>query len=430
LNRKLVLVLVFLMLCGSFAVLFAKPIVANQLPSDGFTIRADGSIYPSTLLISTSDNVTYTLTGNISSSSYGIVVERNNTIIDGNGYTLQGSNASNAGFLLSDVRNVTIRKTAIANFDFGIELNFSSDNTLSSNNVVSRLDGISLYYSFDNTVVSNNVTSSQEYAFDFIRSSDNTILNNNVANGQWGILLLYSSNNIWSGNNIIENVECIRLDDSFANKIFHNNFIKNKWQAFDDWNSTGAWDNGVEGNYWSDYNGTDSNQDGTGDTSYVIDANNTDHYPLMGPFQSFNVSIWNRHDDGFEEVDVISNFTISHVDLYGWLTTPNQYLQAGQIFLSLTPVQGHNITIGFCRITLPNNILNTSDYTVLIDLTPINTSKLATSNETHTALYFTFNSSALDGIMIIPEFPTFLVLPLFMMAALLAVMVYKKKQHT
>jgi hypothetical protein len=48
--------------------------------------------------------------------------------------------------------------------------------------------------------------------------------------------------------------------------------------------STNLWDNGVEGNYWSDYNGTDSNQDGIGDTPYIIDANNVDHYPLMAQY--------------------------------------------------------------------------------------------------------------------------------------------------
>jgi hypothetical protein len=37
---------------------------------------------------------------------------------------------------------------------------------------------------------------------------------------------------------------------------------------------TVSWDNGREGNYWSDYTGT-----GT----YVIDENNTDHHPLTSP---------------------------------------------------------------------------------------------------------------------------------------------------
>jgi nitrous oxidase accessory protein NosD len=39
----------------------------------------------------------------------------------------------------------------------------------------------------------------------------------------------------------------------------------------------------MRGNYWADYNGTDANHDGVGDTPYVIDATNSDNYPLLTP---------------------------------------------------------------------------------------------------------------------------------------------------
>jgi nitrous oxidase accessory protein NosD len=41
------------------------------------------------------------------------------------------------------------------------------------------------------------------------------------------------------------------------------------------------WDNGTQGNYWSDYNGTDANHDGIGDTPYSIDVLDRDRFPLM-----------------------------------------------------------------------------------------------------------------------------------------------------
>lgn len=84
------------------------------------------------------DNVTFTLVGNITDL---IVVQRDDIIVDGNGYVLQGS-GNGAGFYLSGVSNVTIRNTTITNFNQGIWLNSSSDNTLSSNNAANNNYGI------------------------------------------------------------------------------------------------------------------------------------------------------------------------------------------------------------------------------------------------------------------------------------------------
>ena len=54
---------------------------------------------------------------------------------------------------------------------------------------------------------------------------------------------------------------------------------------------TNRFDNGSLGNYWSNYNGTDADHDGVGDTPYVIDANQVDHYPLMAPFNFSSADI-------------------------------------------------------------------------------------------------------------------------------------------
>lgn len=66
--------------------------------------------------------------------------------------------------------------------------------------------------------------------------------------------------------------------------FFHNNFMDSIQVVS---NSSNFWDNGEEGNYWSDYPGTDSDGDGIGDTPYIIDANNIDRYPLMNPFSDY-----------------------------------------------------------------------------------------------------------------------------------------------
>jgi parallel beta-helix repeat protein len=95
-------------------------------------IRADGSIDPPTAPIRREDDL-YTFTGDIYDQ---IVVQRNNIIIDGNRYTVQGSGGT--GVLLSGMNNVTIKYANIKDFDEGIMLDFSSGNIISGNNITAN----------------------------------------------------------------------------------------------------------------------------------------------------------------------------------------------------------------------------------------------------------------------------------------------------
>ena len=67
------------------------------------------------------------------------------------------------------------------------------------------------------------------------------------------------------------------------NTLHHNNFIENNMaNAYDKF--INFWDDGSEGNYWDDYDGSDANGDGIGDIPYNISGgNNKDRYPLMEP---------------------------------------------------------------------------------------------------------------------------------------------------
>jgi len=334
----------------------------------GIYIRVDGSIDPPTAPITTTDNITYTLIGNITANLDGIVIERDNIVMNGAGYNITGG-GNRIGITLANRSNVTVNNMNIIDFVVGIWLlDSSSGNTLSGNNATENANGIWLDYSSNNVLSGNNVGNNVEGIYlssssgntlsgntavansvagiELSSSSNNSISGNNLTNSEFGIRLIRSSSNSVSGNNITANsLDGIYLYDSSnynsifsnnvtaskrkgillysdsgsysssnnsvfgnnitnngegiglfssSNSIVHNNFINNNIQ-FSSSDSANILDDGYSsgGNYWSNYNGTDiysgvyqneTGSDGIGDAPYVIDANNTDRYPLMKPY--------------------------------------------------------------------------------------------------------------------------------------------------
>jgi nitrous oxidase accessory protein NosD len=100
-----------------------------------------------------------------------------------------------------------------------------------------------------------------------------------------------SFHNIFYANDITAysyDVEMKEINSKSENNTFyHNNFLNNSRYTgvgVRTGNFVNFWDNGKEGNYWDDYNGTDGNRDGIGDTPYVINGVNVDNYPLIAPY--------------------------------------------------------------------------------------------------------------------------------------------------
>jgi len=116
-------------------------------------IRADGSIEPLTAPISTADNVTYTFTGNIINNS--IVVERDNIVVDGAGYIVQGI-GSGTGIYMSHRSNVTIKNMEIKAFGNGIRLDHCTNCTVSYNIISDNVAGICLMGTDGNIFYCNN----------------------------------------------------------------------------------------------------------------------------------------------------------------------------------------------------------------------------------------------------------------------------------
>jgi len=208
-------------------------------------IRADGSIDPPTAPISTVDYITYTFIGNINDA---IVIERDNIVIDGAGYTMQGTGSGN-GITLSGRSNVTIKNTEITTFYYGIYLEYSSDNSIVGNNITRNGMGIELYPSCSNNIISGNDIANNGYGMAVIGSSDNKISGNNITENSAGYAIFLRSysapcyNNIVSGNNITNNGP-ILLDSTSGNSISGNN-ITNNGIGLRLWSSSG---NTISGN--------------------------------------------------------------------------------------------------------------------------------------------------------------------------------------
>lgn len=273
-----------------FVAIFSVGFPVRTVKADGKTvyIRPDGSIDPDTAPI-LKEGETYTLTADITES---IVIEKDNIVVDGAGYTVEGT--GDVGLGLSHRHNVTVRNFRVVGFLIGVSLNSSDNNSIMFNEVRNNIyAGIHLYSSDHNRVV-NNLVLYNEYGIRVVNSSDCDLCWNNVTrNAPVGIFLNSGpsviSNFILLENHISNNGVGLWFWNSSGNTVYHNDFFNNSLQVSLHNSYNNNWDNGFEGNYWSDYRGSDKGNDAIGDEPYSIDQSNQDNYPLMTPITEVRV---------------------------------------------------------------------------------------------------------------------------------------------
>jgi parallel beta-helix repeat protein len=232
--------------------------------------------------------------------------------------TAQNLNITNRrqAMLMVGVTDSLIIRNLITNNQAAIIMKGSSNNKIISNFIANNTDGVYLEASNLNEMSGNKITFNVNFGIHQEDSRNNHITYNYLAHCKTGFTTNRGGKNIFSGNTIIytkekgihigESVDNIVSGNNVAwskgyaltisgtvgnNSIHHNNFVNNggdPHQAYPGANTQNQWDNGHEGNFWSDY----QNRYPTGkqtaaldiwDTPVAINGNNIDRFPLTKP---------------------------------------------------------------------------------------------------------------------------------------------------
>ncbi len=216
------------------------------------------------------------INNNIVNNSEGIRPQRNDLLISENNIT-----KNCVGIAGYNTENVIITRNNISANGYGIDIGICRNITVSENQISDNTGGLNLYYYGPHFVYSNNITNNK-WGIRFAEACSNaTVYGNSITQNSVGVVLLNFPN---AGDVVVSGV---------GNTVFGNLFVNNTKQVsqeernfnYPDTTRMGtdivSWDNGTIGNYWDDYSGLDENDDGIGDTPYIIDENNKDNNPLV-----------------------------------------------------------------------------------------------------------------------------------------------------
>ncbi|UCH30955.1 MAG: right-handed parallel beta-helix repeat-containing protein [Candidatus Bathyarchaeota archaeon] len=304
--------------------------VAINNAFEGDTIRVSLGTYYENVVV----NKTVSLIGEnrettvVSGNGVGNVLSiiRENVTVAGFTINNSGSVPYDAGIYLDNASFSIIEGNAIKGNLYGIMIYASSNYvTVKDNNITINDFGIRFFSNSHYGNISRNYIADHSYGYgigatssNYTNISGNIILNNYAGILLGGIITGSTSHNVVF-QNIIDGCEEYGIEIggyySQNNIFYHNNLVNNNQQVLisPEVSHPNFWDNGYPsgGNYWSDYNGTDSSSgfyqnetgpDRIGDSPYVISGSNQDNYPLIYPYGFFP---WDVTGDDYVGIDDI-----------------------------------------------------------------------------------------------------------------------------
>ncbi|MBD3248916.1 hypothetical protein GF336_02615 [Candidatus Woesearchaeota archaeon] len=248
---------------------------------DGSGNTASSSTLTSTVNLACGNVITsdFTLTQNLDCSavdSDGLVIEKDNIVIDCSDKTIYGNNSdggSNIGIDSNGYDNLIIQDCSITGFDKGIRIYNSIGHQITGNNLTSNVDvAFSALHleNVNNSLIQSNDIIENDNGIYLKDSYNNRIDSNTVFNNtQKGIYLEDSDNNNITSNTIKHNTDAGIYFDTSSSNYIHDNTV---W-----YNDADPLDAGVYIKFNSNYNRIDDN-----DISY----NNNNGIILSGAYHN------------------------------------------------------------------------------------------------------------------------------------------------
>ncbi len=198
----------------------------------------------------------------------GLEIGANGVTLDCQGHRLTGQGAG-MGIVVTDKKGVVIKNCQVEAFDRGVYFDYTYQSQVASSRFQENNIGLSLWYSRSNSLRSNTIYRNQIYGFELVATGGNTIRSNWVIENEMGIGIRASQNNVIMNNFFDSSVENV---DSDLGSYQTWDPVNLGQAPYIDPNEPTNIIGGrfIAGNYWSDYEGVDTDCNGIGDAGIYV----------------------------------------------------------------------------------------------------------------------------------------------------------------